>query len=354
MPLQRLRVLWLPVLAGALLVVAFAMAAQPAHASTRDDLKGSYQSAVINYEKAVGAQDANASEIVRVEDEIAAAELKIARAQDELGETAATLYKNNRGGQALVDLLLESESFEDAIMRYEQYEKIAEYYHDKAVELAETRNRFALYKTQLENRKAQLQVEVEEARQAAEAAAIALLDNTHSDGAQFHQTQGVGNNCGATSFIVAVNTILHENRYVDNVAVWSGPGFNGDSTTDIAWKGATWLIANGLYDLISIETVPGDIHTAQDMRAWLEEGYVIVASSGPGSTWQRADGSQAPAGSFPYGHYVMFYCYDNGVFYANDSSVSAAQGAGCAYTEGQMQQWLDGRENHFAVALKKR
>ncbi len=352
MTLAQIKAYVLPVVAGMLALALFGLV-QPAFASERDDLKLNYQTAVINYESAIVAQDRNAAEIVKAEDEIARTERKIARAQEELSETAVKLYKSERGSQLLIDLLLDSESFQDAVMRYDQYSKIAEYYCEKAQELEEAKTQLAMRRGLLEKRKLEIIQEVEAAKQAEEAAALALLDNTHSDGARFHQVQGVGNNCGATSFIVAVNIILHENRYPDNVAVWQGPGFNGDSTTDMAWKGSNWLLANGLFDFISIETISGDIHTTDQMREWLEAGYVIVASSGSGSVWQRADGTQA-TNAFPDGHWQVFYCYEDGVFYANDSSVQAAQGAGCPYDEYQMQQWLDGRSNHFATALKKR
>ncbi len=353
MTMAKLRALAIPAVVGLLVVACFALGIQPAHAESRDELKDSYQSAVIKYETAVQTQTDNEAEIVQVEGEITATEHKIELAEDELSNTAVVLYKETRGGRALVDMLLESTSFEEVVARYDQYEKIASYYQDKAVELAQEKQRLESHKKWLEARRAEIEKTVEEARLLAEAAALALLDNTHSDGAQFQQIQGVDNNCGATAFIVAVNTILHENRYMDNVAVWNGPGFEGDSTTDLAWRGANWLIANGLNDLISIETVPGDIHTVQDMRAWLEQGYVIVASSGPGSTWRWADGSEQ-TGCFPYGHWVTFYRYEDGTFYANDSSTGAVKGAGIPYNEEQMQRWLDGRSNHFATALKKR
>ena len=348
----QIRAILVPAIAGLLVMAAFALAVQPAYASTRDELKENYQAAVINYEGVLVEQDKNAAEIVKTEDDISATERKIDLAEREMGNTAVALYKNERGSRSLIDLLLESTSFQDAVMRYEQYQKIGEYYRDKAHELADKKAELTAQKAKLEQRREELVKEAESAKRAIEEAAAALLDNTHSDGANFHQVQGVGNNCGATSFIVAVNTLLHENRYIDNVAVWQGPGFNGDSTTDMAWKGSNWLLANGLFDLITIETVPGDIHTADQMREWLEQGYVIVCSSGPGSVWQRADGTSSP-GLFPDGHWVVFYRYEDGVFYANDSSVPAAQGAGCPYDEGQMQQWLDGRENHFACALHK-
>lgn len=354
MSLCLVRAKILPVVAGVFLVVALALSAQPAYASVREDLKDSYQAAVIKYESAVSAQDLNEAALVQVGADIAENERKTAQTEEQLGETAVSMYKGTRGSWVLVDLLLNAESFSDAVSRYDKYEKIEGYYRDKIDGLEQQRAIYNMRKAQLEVRKAELEEEVVAAKRAADEAALALLDNTHSDGADFHQRQSLGNNCGATAFIVAVNTILHENRYVDNAAVWSSPSFNGDSTTDLAWKGSNWLLANGLFDMISIETVAGDIHTAQQMRDWLEAGYIVLASSGSGSTWQRADGTQADAGSFPDGHWVTFYRYEDGVFYANDSSVDSAKGAGCPYDEAQMQQWLDGRSNHFATALKKR
>lgn len=354
MTMAHTRARLLPVLAGAVLVCAMALFAQPAFASTRDDLQNNYQSAVINYESAVEDQERNEAKIVEVEGEIATNERRIEKTQEQLDKTAVSLYKGARGGWTIIDLLLESSSFSDAVMRYEKYEKIEGYYRDKIDELSVVKRGLDMKRNYLEDRRAEIEQAIADAKRKAEEAALALLDNTHSDGANFHQRQGVGNNCGATSFIVAVNTILHENRYTDNVAVWEGPGFNGDSTTDLGWKGSNWLVANGLFDLIEVVTVPGDIHSAQTMREWLEEGYVVIVSSGSGSTWLRADGSQAGDGSFPDGHWIVFYRYEDGLFYANDSSVESSKGAGIPYNEDQMQQWLDGRSNHFAVAMKKR
>lgn len=337
--------------------VAFAFAlllAVPAYASTRDDLNYNYQSAKVFYEGAKDEQGKNAEEIKKTEKEIAGTEDAIDRSRAQLDETAITVYKGTRGRDVIVDLILNASSFQDAVARYDAYEKIENYYYDRIGELSIELDDLNEQKVELEEQKAEIEAKVEEARIAAEAAALALLDNTHTDGAKYHQRQGVSNNCGATAFIVGVNTILHENRYVDNVAVWEGPGFEGDSTSDLAYRGGTWLVANGLADIISIGLVPGDVHTVDDMRYLLEEGYVVIASSGSGSTFQRAGAGEAPKGSFPDGHWVCFYCYDNGIFYANDSAVEADEGAGCVYTEGEMQEWLDGRENHFATTLKKK
>ena len=344
----------LRVVAAALLVIAFAMPVQLAHASDRGQLQNNYQSAVIAYESTVDEQERNIEEISAVEDEILETEHWIEETQQQLNETTVTLYKGTRDGLLLVDLLLDSNSFQDAIVRYDQYERIAGYYYDKAVKLSQEKQQLSDRRMRLERLKVELEYKAAEAKRKADEAALALLDNTHSDGASFHQLQGEEANCGATAFIMGVNTLLHENRYIDNVDVWKGPGFEEDSTSDLAWRGSIWLLENGLLDMISIEAIPDDIHTAQEMREWLEQGYVILASSGSGSEWQRVGEAKAADDSFPDGHWIEFYCYDDGVFYANDSAVVAEEGAGCTYNEEQMQQWLDGRENHFACAMSKR
>ena len=336
-----------------LFVVASASLVQPAYASDREELKYNYQAALFNYENAVVEQGRNAADITRVETTIERTKTSIEQARAELAETATTLYKITRDNNALVDLILGSSDFHDAVVRFDMFKKVEDYCYDRIHELSRKSERLDEQRDRLEQRKLQIQDKVANAKQAADDAAAALLDNTHEDGAQFHQKQGADNNCGATSFIVGVNILLHENRYTDNVAVWEGPGFDGDSTADLAYRGGIWLVANGLSGMISIEVVSGDIHTAQEMREQLEQGHIVIVSSGSGSTWQRADGTTADEGSFPDGHWIVFYRYDNGIFYANDSAVDAAKGAGCPYDEDQMQQWLDGRSNHFATVMKK-
>ena len=172
----------------------------------------------------------------------------------------------------------------------------------------------------------------------------------YSDGYLYHQKQGNGSNCGATAFAVSVNILLRENKYMDNVAVWKSKAFEQDSTKNLDVKGTKWLELNGLSSKIAIERVSGDIHYASEMRAQLEQGRMVIISSGSGSVWQHADGTQETNGHSS-GHWIVFYHYSNGVYYANDSSKVAAKGAGAPYTEAQMQQWLDGRSSHSAQVV---
>lgn len=362
--------------------VALSMAAllglpSMAFAGNVDQLSAAYTNALQGYEEALDEQEENADEIVIVEQEIAETEKAIVRTQDELGETAVALYKGTNRQSDLMNLVLSSDNFSEAVRRYDLYEKVQRFCADQVDQLVSEKQQLDEDRIQLEERKREIAEKVAAAKRAADAAHQALLDAVHTDGAKYHQVQGNNENCGATSFIVGVNTLLHENRFTDNVKVWSGPGFNGDSTANIVSKGKAWLLANGLADVIEIEDVKGDIHETEELAALLNDGCVVVISSGASSIWQRADGTETEAGAFPDGHYLVFYHYDadggdiddsdadgngatksdgtgEGIFYCNDSSVDAKKGAGVAYTEEQMQQWLDGRGNHFAVSMYKK
>lgn len=324
-----------------------------AFATTRDDLTLNYQLATEAYVVALDEQKQNAEDITAVENELQQAEQEMERSRERLGSSAVALYKHERSRTDMLDLLLGSSSITDAIERFENYTRIQGYWSDTLEGMKRNREELGEKKEQLESEKELISEKVARAVSAMGLADAALKDADHSDGARYHQRQGNGSNCGATAFAVGVNILLHANYYTDNVAVWNGPGFNGDSTQNLALKGTDWLLANGLADQISCYSVVGDIHNAAQLQNELEQGKVVVISSGSGSVWQRADGTQA-AGLFPSGHWVVFYHYADGVFYANDSSVQAGKGAGCPYTAAQMQQWLDGRTNHFATVLAKK
>lgn len=326
--------------------------ATPAYAADRDELARNYQTAIVNYESLVGEQSRNADEIVAVDAQIARTQASIDENRDYLNKAAVSQYKGFRGNVALADFVLGSSSFQEAMIRYDTFERIERYYDERIDEYVEIKSGLDKHMGTLVQRKAELEQQVEDAIRATQEAEQALADNYHRDGADYHQTQGNGSNCGATSFIVGLNVLLHENRYTDNVAVWEGPGFDGDSTNNIAYRGGVWLVANGLSDFITVEALAGDIHTAAEMREQLEQGRVVIVSSGSGSTWVRADGTEEE-GLFPDGHWIVFYRYEDGIYYANDSSESAEKGAGCPYTEEQMQAWLDGRSNHFATVMYK-
>ena len=176
------------------------------------------------------------------------------------------------------------------------------------------------------------------------------LAASHPNGHLFHQRQGNGVNCGATAFTVAVNIMLGSNQYPDNVAVWSSKQFKKDSVNHLGDKGKAWLKANGLSNLIDIYYIRGDIHKTKKLRKHLEQGHLVIMCSGSNSNWMLSDGSMM--NDHPTGHWIVFYHYANGVYYANDSRHGSDKGAGCKYTEAQMQQWLNGRQKHAAIAMQ--
>lgn len=342
-------------LLAALCVIALSLfCALPAFAVTRDDLAASYRVATTTYQTALAEQKQNKQDIVVVNNEIRANELDLAKSKDHLADSAIAMYKHERNRSDVLSLLLESESLNEAIKRCENYVRIEKYWVETVEGIKRERAELGDKKEKLEKESEIIGEKVDSAAKAVDAAKAAMADADHSDGAKYHQRQGNGSNCGATSFIVGVNILLHEKRYTDNVAVWKGPGFNGDSTQSLDFKGATWLMAEGLADQITCESVSGDIRYTEQLEAELEQGKVVIISAGPGSVWQHADGSETGSGAFPDGHWIVFYYYEDGVFYANDSSVKASKGAGCEYTTGQMQEWLDGRSNHFATTLSKK
>ena len=344
----------LPYIASAALTVALAAPcafAAPAHASTLDELEANYQAAVGDYRSTVVDQVKNTSKMIALQNEIKLAESDIFESRQRLAETTIKLYKSERHRTDMLDFVLRSSSLTDAMDRYDSYARVQTHCRDELEVVRQEQVDLHSEEQGLQDEKERIEASVADAVQAIEDAEAAIREADHSDGAKYHQVQGNGSNCGATAFIVGVNTLLHENRYTDNVAVWSGPGFESDSTTNLGFKAKTWLMANGLADQIQVTTIPGDIHTTAQLKEELNNAHVVVLSSGPGSIWQRADGTSTGPGTFPDGHWIVFYHEKNGVYYANDSSVSAKQGAGCAFTEKQMQQWLDGRGNHFAVSL---
>lgn len=180
-----------------------------------------------------------------------------------------------------------------------------------------------------------------------------ILSSDTSGGARYHQTQGNGENCGATAVAVGINILLGltgDNAY-DNLSVWRA--MDCDTTVNLLGKTQSFIGNNGLSDKLSAYALPGgsDTHATSAYKDELSQGHVIISSSGAGAPFLNADGS-APRNY--EGHWICFYWYDNGTYYANDSAVGSAAGAGVGYSESGLQAWLDGRSYHcaFVIAAK--
>ena len=321
--------------------------------STIAALGAEYDAAVEAYEAALAHQEENANRIVQIEADTAEAEEQLGMSEERLKAAAVEMYKNAVIPGDLIEAMLSCDSLSESIKLYDYQAKLETARRNQYLEARTTRDELQAHLVALENERKTIEEEVDSTRQAVADAKDALRKAAHLDGEEYHQVQKNGVNCGATAFIVGVNIMLGEERYKDNEKVWASDAFGHDSTTALAQKGSAWLEDNDLDDVLSFEEVRGDITQADELREELEAGNVVVISSGSGSEWVRVDAAEPQKGLYPDGHWIVFYGYLDGIFYANDSAVSAKKGAGCPYTEEQMQQWLDGRSTHFACVLSK-
>ena len=350
------------VLAGALGVApTFALAAEvpdsselpgeSAAAKAVKTLTADYLAAVENYESALDHQQENYEAIAALETEIGDAEEKLAKSQAHLQDASVEMYKNGIQPGQLLEMVMSAPSLSESVTLYEDYTRLEAHRKQQCEDARRECEALRRNLAGLEERRSVLEAEVASTCQAVADAKDALRRAAHLDGEKFHQRQGNGVNCGATAFIVGVNILLGENAFTDNVKVWASDAFAKNSTVNLVEKGCAWLKDNDLDGLIDFQYVKGDIYKADELRAELERGRVVVISSGAGSEWQRVDAAEPQKGLYPSGHWICFYGYSEGIFYANDSAVSAKRGAGCPYTESQMQQWLDGRSYHVACTL---
>ena len=177
-----------------------------------------------------------------------------------------------------------------------------------------------------------------------------IVSSDTSGGARYHQTQGNGENCGASAVAVGINILLGltGDKAYDNISVWYA--MDCDTTVNLLGKTQSFISSNGLSDKLSAYELPGgaDTHATSAYKDELSQGHIVISSSGAGAPFLNADGS----GSRTYeGHWICFYWYDNNTYYVNDSAVGSSQGAGVGYSEAGLQAWLDGRSYHCAFVI---
>lgn len=170
---------------------------------------------------------------------------------------------------------------------------------------------------------------------------------SHADGADYHMGQVNDSCCGATSFTIGLNMLLglKGDRAYSDSSVWSSSAFGCDSTQNLAGKGATFLANEGLSGKIDCYEV--GIGTNEQLRAELQKGHVVCISSGDNARFIHNDGNIWMTDA---GHFILFYNYSNGTYFADDPARSAT-GAGCAYSEADLAQWLNGRDWHGVAVL---
>lgn len=188
-----------------------------------------------------------------------------------------------------------------------------------------------------------------------------------AEGEKYHQQQGYNNDgdqliskdaldaaCGATTFTIGVNMLLGENKY-NNVDVWESSIFGRDSTTcGTSDKTERWIKENGLDSKIEVKNHPVDVTSPKEIEEWLNDGYIVqISSGGDAPVFLANDGNGIPV--HKSGHYILFYKYENGSFYADDPALNKKAGAGVKYSSDDLQKWLDARpHNHSGVLMKRK
>jgi len=174
--------------------------------------------------------------------------------------------------------------------------------------------------------------------------------SAHEYGAAYHQVQGNAQNCGATCFLVGVNILLDRVVTDDNVAVWEELGGDTTKSRVLAENGTEWCEERGLP--VRCERYQGSVRSTDIVMSELKAGKCVILSSGGKAVWKLADGSKIGPGAHKNGHWLLFYCYKDGIYFANDSSEPYDKGAGCPYTEAELQAWLAARTSGAMVVLE--
>lgn len=174
----------------------------------------------------------------------------------------------------------------------------------------------------------------------------------NANGAKYHQKQKNSHCCGATAVAVGMNILLGESKF-DGLAVWNSKQMGQDTKHyDLVKKTESFIKANKLGGKLKSFAIAGgrDTKSTDYYKKALEKGYVVISSSGAGAKFRHKDGTY----KLHNGHWIVFYRYENGVFYANDSSQSKSKGAGAPYKTADLKQWLNARDVHaaFCIGLK--
>ena len=163
-------------------------------------------------------------------------------------------------------------------------------------------------------------------------------------GDKYWQVQGNGQNCGMTSFLMAVNTLIGENKYTNNVREWRNVGSYSE---DIGCSGSTraqrWLKQKGLDKRLNATDVD-TVTSKQELIKRLNRGEVVVVSAG-GRVFKRNDGSKV----YHKGHYICFYKTENGCCYANDPAKNSKLNVGVKYTSKDLDAFFANYHNSVAV-----
>ena len=167
-------------------------------------------------------------------------------------------------------------------------------------------------------------------------------------GKKFFQGQNHTDNCGITALMMAVNTLLGDNVYTDNIGEWNNLGCY---TEAIGWENGNgqaqnWINSKGLQDTIEVTGVQ-NVSSKEELISHLQNGEVVVASS-TGPVFKRTDGSYDNLD-----HYICFYGTDGVNCYANDSANSNSDLlSGIEYNPGDLDNFFAAKKG--SITLKRK
>jgi hypothetical protein len=146
--------------------------------------------------------------------------------------------------------------------------------------------------------------------------------------------------CGATAFTVGVNMLLGQVHKYCAVEVWKSMNSYSEA---IGWgantDAADWLNANNLNTTLMVTGI-NDVQNRQQLLEKLQDGNVVVASSA-GWVFKESNGNNYYSG----GHYILFYKYENGKFYVDDSGHRSA-GGGVEYSEQDVDDFFNSSDRN--------
>lgn len=158
--------------------------------------------------------------------------------------------------------------------------------------------------------------------------------------------------CGAYSFTMGVNMLLGEVHKFCGAEVWYDLGKSSTTMGSDPSKAENWLKDNQLSDKIEL-VYQGQISSGDDIAKYLDESCVVVCSAGSGSSEKVFIDNTGVGSAHSSGHYILWYKYEDGKYYANDPG-RWGTGAGCAYTKEQLDKWATTGAIHSAIAMKRK
>ena len=189
------------------------------------------------------------------------------------------------------------------------------------------------------------------------------------NGKDYWQHQGNDDNCAITSLLVAVNMLLGENRYTNNVSEWEKMGsYSEELGSNGGEQVSQWLEQAGLSDTIEIteayKWVPEDevdslpainkrISSRKELMSHLKNGEIVIASADGQVFKLGEDENGNPIYDSPMSHYVVFYLGKDGQVHCNNSAGDdPSRYADIVYNDADLDLFFDSVVGTVSLKIK--